>query len=152
MTEGIIKINGKDVSYTTETPSINVQDIVTRFIPFKDWCSSVDPNIRITNIHFQQVDISRSSTILFLKMKCTAFFGEETIPIPGVVFLRGNAVSCLIEIICQGQTYALLIEQPRLATGRSHFREVVAGMMDGDSAFAGSMVREVKVYQPSSRS
>ena len=78
-------------------------------------------------------------------MKCIAYVGDEKQPVPGIVLLRGSAVSCLIEIICDDKTYALLIEQPRLASGKSHFREVVAGMLDGERNFTGGMVREVKV-------
>lgn len=140
-----VNIRGVEVPCTTETPSINVNDIVTKFVPWKEWVDSLDDNMRIEHVHFQSVDASRDH-ILFVKMKCTAFVGKEKKHIPGVILLRGSSVGCLIEVECEGKTYALLIEQPRLASGKSNFREVVAGMMDGSNNFTGGMVREVKVY------
>ena len=139
-----LTIHNQEIPYTTETASINVTDIITKFVPWKDWCDSLDSNIKLKHIHFQHVDVIHDR-IIFLKMKCTCYVGEESKPIPGIVFLRGSAVSCLIEIVSEGKTYALLIEQPRLASGKSNLREVVAGMMDGERNFTGGMVREIKV-------
>ena len=140
-----ITIHGKSVPYSTETPTIDVSAIVNTFVPFQDWCKSIDEHLTVTQIHFQHVDTASSGRILFVKMKCTAYAGAEKKAIPGIVLLRGSAVSCLIEIVCEGEVYALLIEQPRLPSGSSCFREVVAGMMDGERNFSGGMVREVKV-------
>lgn len=139
-----IKINGVDVPYSTEVPSINVQAIVSTFKPWKDWCAELDADMHIEHVHFQSVDETRDM-IKFVKMKCDVTVGKEHKRIPGIVLLRGPAVGCLIEILCDGKTYALLIEQPRTPSGKCNFREIVAGMIENDTKFAGAMVREVKV-------
>jgi 8-oxo-dGTP pyrophosphatase MutT (NUDIX family) len=43
----------------------------------------------------------------------------------------------------EGEDYFLLTEQPRIASGRFRFREIPAGMLDGNGHFAGVAAKEI---------
>lgn len=141
MTRKIV-INGDEVPVTAEQPTINVDQILNSKL-FQDWKNSVDKNIKIDSILIQHADIP--GRILFIKFKCIAYLkGETKHPIPGIIILRGGAITCLIELICEGKTYALLVQQPRLPIGQSGYVEAVAGMIDGDSNIKGAGLREIE--------
>ncbi|KAJ6703673.1 UDP/ADP-SUGAR PYROPHOSPHATASE [Salix viminalis] len=80
----------------------------------------------------------------FLKFKADIFNKETGVKIPGVVFARGPAVTVLILLDSEGETYAVLTEQVRVPTGRLVL-ELPAGMLDADKGdFVGTAVREVE--------
>jgi hypothetical protein len=62
------------------------------------------------------------------------------------VILRGGAISCLVEFLCEEKSYALLVSQPRIPIGKSDYVEVCAGMLDGSSDFVGVTAKEIEVY------
>jgi ADP-sugar diphosphatase len=47
-------------------------------------------------------------------------------------------------LICEGEEFAVITIQPRLATGDRFFKEIPAGMLDGDGNFKGVVVKELK--------
>ncbi|XLR24496.1 hypothetical protein HN51_071018 [Arachis hypogaea] len=62
--------------------------------------------------------------------------------VPGIVFARGPAVTVLILLESEGETYAVLTEQARVPTGRI-ILELPAGMLDDDKGdFVGTAVEE----------
>ncbi|KAB5564427.1 hypothetical protein DKX38_004481 [Salix brachista] len=80
----------------------------------------------------------------FLKFKADIFNKETGVKIPGVVFARGPAVTVLILLDSEGETYAVLTEQVRVPTGRLVL-ELPAGMLDADKGdLVGTAVREVE--------
>ncbi|KAJ6326851.1 hypothetical protein OIU78_013859 [Salix suchowensis] len=80
----------------------------------------------------------------FLKFKADIINKETGVKIPGVVFARGPAVTVLILLDSEGETYAVLTEQVRVPTGRLVL-ELPAGMLDADKGdFVGTAVREVE--------
>jgi ADP-sugar diphosphatase len=63
--------------------------------------------------------------------------GDNSKPLPGICFLRGNAVSILVALFCstedgakEDEVYSLLTEQPRVPLGMPACLEIPAGMMD----------------------
>ncbi|KAG2408332.1 Nudix hydrolase [Vigna angularis] len=80
----------------------------------------------------------------FLKFKADIFDKETGKKIPGIVFARGPAVAVLILLESEGETYAVLTEQPRVPVGRI-ILELPAGMLDDNKGdFVGTAVREVE--------
>ena len=70
---------------------------------------------------------------------------------PGICFLRGNAVSVFVALLCSDDDvsekaqYSLLVEQPRVPVGQVSALETPAGMMDDStSTVAGIAVQEMK--------
>ncbi|XLR19390.1 hypothetical protein S83_047302, partial [Arachis hypogaea] len=65
--------------------------------------------------------------------------------VPGIVFARGPAVTVLILLESDGETYAVLTEQARVPTGRI-ILELPAGMLDDDKGdFVGTAVQETGI-------
>ncbi len=69
-------------------------------------------------------------------------FGEHVVP--GIVFMRGGAVSILPILQCDGQRHVLLCRQPRLPVGLAQFPEIPAGMLDGSGKFSGVAAKELE--------
>ncbi|XLT29446.1 hypothetical protein HN873_060738, partial [Arachis hypogaea] len=67
---------------------------------------------------------------------------QVLILVPGIVFARGPAVTVLILLESDGETYAVLTEQARVPTGRI-ILELPVGMLDDDKGdFVGTTVEE----------
>ncbi|QHO38690.1 Nudix hydrolase 14 [Arachis hypogaea] len=67
---------------------------------------------------------------------------QVLIQVPGIVFARGPAVTVLILLESDGETYAVLTEQARVPTGRI-ILELPTGMLDDDKGdFIGTGVEE----------
>jgi ADP-sugar diphosphatase len=64
--------------------------------------------------------------------------------VPGIVFMRGGAVSILVVLHCGGQRFVLICKQPRIPVGASAFAEIPAGMLDGDGKFGGVAAKELQ--------
>jgi diketogulonate reductase-like aldo/keto reductase/8-oxo-dGTP pyrophosphatase MutT (NUDIX family) len=67
--------------------------------------------------------------------------------LPGICFLRGNAVSIFVALHCieTGSVYSLLVDQPRIPIGQVSCLEVPAGMMDDEKeSVAGIAVKEME--------
>ena len=64
--------------------------------------------------------------------------------IPGIVFMRGGAVSILPVLECGDERFVLLVRQPRLAVGFAAFPEIPAGMLDGSGKFSGVAAKELQ--------
>jgi len=109
---------------------------------FKNWLSRINPLFGVTSITVTVVDFhSTPSTksVLFIRLKVKT----STSPREQIVELRGGAAAMLVNLICEGVTYTVLVQQARIATGDFGFLEVPAGMIDHDS-FAGAAAREIE--------
>lgn len=66
-------------------------------------------------------------------------------PLPGICFLRGDAVAIFVILYCEDEAYSLLVKQPRIPIGRVQALEIPAGMLDSESqTVAGTAVQEIK--------
>ena len=67
-------------------------------------------------------------------------------PLPGICFLRGNAVSILVALFCDdGRVYSLLTDQPRVPLGLASVLELPAGMLDDTAhSVTGIAVQEMQ--------
>ncbi|XP_025692645.1 nudix hydrolase 14, chloroplastic-like [Arachis hypogaea] len=113
---------------------------------FKQWLHNLQSEIGILangtlalrQVLIQGVDMF-GKRIGFLKFKADIYK-----PVPGIVFARGPAVTVLILLELDGETYAVLTEQARVPTGRI-ILELPTGMLDDDKGdFVGTAVREVE--------
>ncbi|XP_072064374.1 nudix hydrolase 14, chloroplastic-like [Arachis hypogaea] len=113
---------------------------------FKQWLHNLqseigilaDSTLALRQVLIQGVDMF-GKCIGFLKFKADIYK-----PVPGIVFARGPAVTVLILLESDGETYAVFTEQARVPTGRI-ILELPAGMLDDDKGdFVGTAVREVE--------
>ncbi|EEF51041.1 ADP-ribose pyrophosphatase, putative [Ricinus communis] len=118
---------------------------------FKQWLKNLQsetgilatPSFSLKRVLVQGVDMF-GKRIGFLKFKADIIDQETGQKVPGIVFARGPAVTVLILLDAEGETYAVLTEQVRVPTGRLVL-ELPAGMLDDDKGdFVGTAVREVE--------
>lgn len=113
---------------------------------FCDWLAQQSRNFVIRELYFQQADIIKRSGkdhLLFLKLKADAV-DKDGRKAHGITLLRGDAVGILVVLICEGQEYLLLVEQPRFAIGESRFLEIPAGMLDDSNNAFEVAIAELK--------
>ena len=97
----------------------------------------------VRSIHFQSLDMFGHGKVGFIKFKCDVVDANGKF-LPGIIFARGGSVAILTVLACEGEDYAVLTVQPRLATGSFEFAEICAGMLDGEGNFAGVAAKEMK--------
>ena len=102
----------------------------------------------LVQIHIQGVD-HFGKRIGFVKFQCDANVTVsndtvETIPVPGIVFMRGSSVGILVILECEGKEYTLLTYQARVPVGNHNLPEIPAGMMDGRGNFRGAAAEEIE--------
>lgn len=135
-------INSNTVPIVGETPLIT-RDIIIKCLSslkFKKWLMSIDPDIVVTRIVIQSVDMF-GPNVGFIKLKADATFNDK--PIPSIVFIRGDAVAILVILTCKGKRWVIWTKQPRFAVGSSYFVEIPAGMMDEEGSFIGVAAKEL---------
>ena len=101
---------------------------------FIEWVHRLESCFTIHGIEFQSVDFARNNPtrIFFIKFKANITDESLSPVLPGIVFLRGGAVSIMPVLRCieDGNLYTVLTNQTRLATGKRWFPEIPACMLD----------------------
>lgn len=108
--------------------------------PFQDWACALDPRYSIASITLQSVDFF-GPRVGFVKFIADASWCGKRVP--GIVFLRGGAVSVLPLLVCRGERWVVCARQPRLAVGSGSFLELPAGMLDDCGSFVGVAAKEL---------
>jgi ADP-sugar diphosphatase len=116
---------------------------------FQNYIDSLDRNIlEITSLRIDVVkwfcnpSKPEPTKLGFLYMELIAKDKRTLLPVPGVVFLRGNAVAVYVIVIVEGKKYVLLTKQMRVPLGRL-VEEIPAGMMDSNNCFVGVAMKEI---------
>lgn len=109
---------------------------------FTTWIDSVDPEWVIESIEIQSVDRIPHGRVLLVKIKVTIVNPEGRIP-GMIVLLRDYAVAALTVLTCQGQKYALLVDQSRVPVGNI-ISESVAGLIDDGTSPESVILRELE--------
>lgn len=128
-----VSINGASVPVTCADTSIDLGRVISSK-PFRDWTGGIDEELVIKDVNIQNVDMF-GSRVGFIKFVANAEFHGRRIP--GVVFMRGGAVSVLPILHCDGKKWVLCVVQPRIPCGKSANLEIPAGMMDDEGHFSG---------------
>jgi 8-oxo-dGTP pyrophosphatase MutT (NUDIX family) len=136
------------------------QEQLLAFRPFNNWLSTLKSSLSRQKSSAHLSDTSpyalRSITIQsvdwfgprvgFIKLSAEVR-NERNQFLPGIVFLRGGSVAVLMILRpndSDTERWAIMVEQPRIPAGSLSFREIPAGMLDGDNTFAGTAAREIK--------
>lgn len=115
---------------------------------FQDWLAAVDDRYIVKSVRVQTVDMFGPTKVGFIKFSAEVYDskakGDKVKTLPGIVFMRGGAVSIVMALKCNGKLKTILTVQPRIASGRFNFRECPAGMLDGSNNFGGTAAKELK--------
>ena len=108
--------------------------------PFREWAASLDSRFTFVSLTIQSVDFF-GPRVGFVKLIAEASWCGTRVP--GVIFLRGGAVSVLPLLSCGGERWVVCARQPRLAVG-GDFLELPAGMIDDAGSFVGVAAKEME--------
>ena len=109
--------------------------------PFVNWVSTLDPGLDVSEIKIQGVDYF-GKRIGFLKLEAVTKCNGN--PVPGIIFMRGGAVSILLILHCRDQGWIVCTRQARVPIGKTNFLELPAGMLDDSGNFAGIAAKELE--------
>ena len=151
----MIKINLGRVSNIPVTfkYAINQQhwDLIVKFIPFQNWTSTWSlPELQTDKVKIKSLEIEDISffgeRIGFLKFRLDARWKSDDKPIPGIVFMRGDAVAVLIVIKERNSdnSQVVMVQQPRIPVPSLDFLELPAGMVDEEKNFHSVALKELK--------
>lgn len=111
---------------------------------FGDWVKKVATNFDLDHITVTDVDFF-GSKVGFVKARA-AVKDMNGNKLPGIAFIRGDAVSILFIIKEKetGNRFIALVGQGRVPVGEALIYESPAGMMDEDNHIAGVAIKELE--------
>ncbi len=132
------------IQRNTTTPENS--ELINNFEPFKGWHATVKENLLNDGNRLEKIRVIEEykfgNKLGFLIMDVKLNYEEKYIP--GFVILRGPSCAVLMWYEVLGETYVLMVRQPRLATGKLVW-EVPAGMLDGETDnIKGKMMNEIE--------
>mmetsp|Transcript_25151 Transcript_25151/g.28984 ORF Transcript_25151/g.28984 Transcript_25151/m.28984 type:complete len:308 (-) Transcript_25151:388-1311(-) len=149
-----IAFRDTQISVTHPNVSTEIAQKAMESDPFKRWIKNCEKvidrkTIILRGVEIQTVDMFGPHKVGFIKVKADAYlvFNGIEVPkaIPGIAFLRGNAVGILVALNCEdGEKYTLLVEQPRIPVGDVTCLELPAGMIDANDDVKGQAVSEME--------
>lgn len=133
----LITINRKVVALVGEN-----SDKVAGSPKFLAWASKISPEFNFNNIFIRKTFFLPNGDLLFALLDCQVT--RDGNRVPGVIFMRGDAVGILLDIDVEGVSYTILTRQYRLATG-GVMAEIPAGMLDTQTGnFSGVALKELQ--------
>jgi 8-oxo-dGTP pyrophosphatase MutT (NUDIX family) len=98
----------------------------------------------VTSVSFLSlfsVEIKGKKLHLFLDFDAKATVDGN--PTPGFVFASNPSMAVLFVLKCGKKRYAIVVKQPRVATGEAASIEIPAGIFDHEGNFKSNMAREI---------
>ncbi|KAF9929929.1 hypothetical protein FBU30_001088 [Linnemannia zychae] len=156
-----LKIGSRSIPLIAANDKINLQ-LVSEFKPLQAWAKNLakeeetytstetetEPPVKVERVEIRNVDYF-GSKIGFVNMAVDAKLTESGKKPPGLVFMRGGAVSVLLILKSKSPAgevseHVILTKQPRLSIPSFNFPEIPAGMLDGSGDFVGKCAEELK--------
>ena len=134
----IVNVHGNDVPVTGRS-DLDLAFCV-KATPFVKWAAKLDPGVEVSKITIRDA-VYFGPRIGFLELEVTAKSNGE--PVPGIIFMRGGAISLLIRLRCEGTWYIVGVRQARVPVGKKNLLELPAGMLDDAGDPAGVAVKEL---------
>jgi ADP-sugar diphosphatase len=139
MSSVIVSVNGNDVPVISKDPSLDLAFCV-KATPFVNWVTGLDPGLKVSKIIIHGADYF-GPRIGFLKLEAVTTCNGE--PVPGIIFMRGGAVSILLILHCNDEGWVVCTRQARVPVGKANLLELPAGMLDDSGNFAGIAAKEL---------
>lgn len=138
------EIDGMTVTYRDDA-HVDTPELVAAFPPFHEWVDALRGGLNsqgaiVHKVHVRDL-LMFGPRIGFLVMDVDAFYGG--VKLPGYVVLSGPSVAVLLWFNHENRTHAILVRQPRIATGNMTW-EVPAGRMDNQGTLRSAMLNEIR--------
>ena len=134
----MVSIHGSNVP-VTGPPGLDLAFCV-QAKPFLNWVSTLDPGLKVSEIKIHGADYF-GKRIGFLKLEAVTKCNGN--PVPGIIFMRGGAVSILLILYCGDEGWVVCTRQARVPVGKENLLELPAGMLDDSGNFAGVAAKEL---------
>ena len=134
----MVSIHGSNVP-VTGPPGLDLAFCV-QATPFLNWVSTLDPGLKVSEIKIHGADYF-GKRIGFLKLEAVTKCNGN--PVPGIIFMRGGAVSILLILYCGDEGWVVCTRQARVPVGKENLLELPAGMLDDSGNFAGVAAKEL---------
>ena len=149
--DGNLHIFYKGIPITGSTPTIQGQlQLIIQSPKFQRWFTKIDHSaLDLQSITITDVDWFCALTAIapqklgFLKLTAKVFDRKTGKPVPGIAFIRGDAVAVLIRVIVESTAYFVMCRQLRFPIG-GYTLEAPAGMMDASANISGVMIKEIE--------
>ena len=109
---------------------------------YKRWKNKVLSNFDVKSITIHNVFMF-GSRVGFVIVEADAYLKSTNKKVPGIAFLRGDCVSIMPVIKCNGETYTVLVTEARVPVGEANKTALPAGMTDGCS-FISTALKELE--------
>lgn len=141
----------KGIPITGSTPKIHEQiPVILKSPKFQRWFAKIDHSaIDLQSITITDVDWFCAPTAIspqklgFLKVNAKVFDRKTGNPVPGIAFIRGDAVAVLIRVVVESKAYFIMCRQLRFPVG-GYTLEAPAGMIDASANISGVMIKEIE--------
>lgn len=147
----------KNIPVTFKYPSIETEsnwELIQRFTPFQKWIKKwedqeqlLEETAKFHGIEIEDLNLFRPNRIGFLKFRLDARWKEDGAKMPGIVFMRGDAVAVLLVLHSEAgadEPFVVMVQQPRIPVASMAFLELPAGMVDDDLNFHSVALKELK--------
>ena len=135
----MVSIHGRNVP-VSGPPDLDLAFCV-KATPFVNWVSTLDSGLDVSEIKIRGADYF-GKRIGFLKLEAVTKCNGD--PVPGIIFMRGGAVSILLILHCGDQGWVVCTRQARVPIGKQNFLELPAGMLDDSGDFVGIAAKELE--------
>lgn len=124
--------NFKNVNGLTVANHITdeVLQSVEKSIPFLRWKNKIYDNFDVSEIIIHNVFMF-GKRVGFIIVEAKATLNGKFVP--GIAMLRGDSVSIMPILKCNGKEYTTLVTEPRIPVGNPALSALPAGMVDNDT-------------------
>lgn len=131
--------------YTVEYSAVinpNLYVTINQSPVYKRWKNNLLENFNVEKIIIHNIFMF-GSRVGFMMVESVCFDKETNQRVPGIAFLRGDSVSIMPVIKCEGETYTVMVTEARTPIGSPAQTALPAGMTDGMS-FTSAAIKELE--------
>lgn len=103
---------------------------------FQDWKNRITKDFEVEKIIIHKVFMF-GNRVGFIIVETKAKYNNK--PVPGIVFLRGDSVSIMPILKCNGKEYTTIVTEPRIPVGNNSQKALPAGMVDNDTVICAAL-------------
>lgn len=103
---------------------------------FINWKKKITSNFTVNKILIHNIFMF-GSRVGFIIAEAIASFNNK--PVPGITFLRGDSVSIMPILKCNGKEYTTIVSEPRIPVGKNNQEALPAGMVDNDTVACAAL-------------
>lgn len=122
-----LEINGQTIPVSISS-DLSYEDI-SKSIIFSRWVYNLSKNFIVNKITIHKV-FYFGKRVGFILAEADAYYNNKRVP--GITLLRGDSVSIMPVLRCNGETYSVTVTEPRIPIAKINQTGFPCGMIDDD--------------------